>query len=161
VLLSLTPLAPAAAPRGGPKPGLVTRVYSVADLVVPIGVNNAPGKTLDDQLIQLVESMVTPASWSSAGGSGQIDYYPPGMALVVRQTPDVHEHISELLSALRRLQDVEVTVETRFLSVSPEAMERLGLDLQGSKTPGMTILDDTQVHMLLEAMQGDRRANVM
>src|SRR5262245_18322796 len=40
-------------------------------------------------------------------------------------------------------------------------MRRLGLDLQGSKTPGMAILDDTQVHMLLEAMQGDRHANIM
>ena len=62
------------------------------------------------------------------GGPGTIEYYPLGMALVINQTPDIQEQIADLLDALRRLQDQEVAVEVRFITVAEAFFERIGLD---------------------------------
>ena len=50
------------------------------------------------------------------------------MSLVVRQTQKVHEEIADLLDQLRRLQDLQVTVEVRFVTVSDRFFERIGID---------------------------------
>lgn len=127
--------------------GLVTRTYQVVDLVVPIDAgpstnllrvanndNAKPerkrGDTLEAQLIKLITNSVAPHSWSSVGGPGMIDYFPLGMALVINQTPEVHEQIVEFLTALRRLQDVEVAVEVRIARVPDDVFSRLGLDFK-------------------------------
>jgi type II secretory pathway component GspD/PulD (secretin) len=134
---------------------LVTKTYQVVDLVVPvdsgatpcsISLNGrtertptedrpcvkdnhpAPGITIEDKLIQTITSTVAPRSWQVMGGRGTIEYFPLGMALVVNQTPEVHEQIAELLAALRRLQEMEVAVEVRFVTVSESCYKGLGLD---------------------------------
>jgi Flp pilus assembly secretin CpaC len=131
---------------------LVQRVYPVADLIVPLdnysvpatACNNSPamcgatccsssepqasGKTLEGRLMDLIVHTVAPASWSARGGPALMEYYPLGMALVVRQTPAAHDEIEHLLAALRRLQDLEVAIEVRLLSVSDGFMERIGKD---------------------------------
>jgi type II secretory pathway component GspD/PulD (secretin) len=86
--------------------------------------------TLHELLMKLVTNTVAPQSWSDVGGAGQIDYFPIGMALVVNQTPDVQEQVAELLEALRRLQDLEVAVEVRIITVAETFFERIGLDFQ-------------------------------
>jgi general secretion pathway protein D len=102
-------------------PQLTQVVYPVADLVVPIDMGNGPKQdTQEDRLVQLVSSAVAPASWKQQGGPGTLQYHPHGMALVVVQTPQVHEQVVHLLKALRRLQEVEVAVELRVVTVSPE-----------------------------------------
>ena len=53
------------------------------------------------------------------GGPGHIEYFPLAMALVINQTPDIQEQIAELLAALRRLQEQEVTIEVRFITLDP------------------------------------------
>jgi Flp pilus assembly secretin CpaC len=85
-------------------------------------------KTQEDQLIKLLTSSVQPQSWDELGGPGHVEYFPLGMALVVTQSPDVQEQIEELLTALRRLQEQEVSVEVRFVSVSDALLERLDMD---------------------------------
>ena len=50
------------------------------------------------------------------------------MALVINQTPDIQEQIADLLAALRRLQDQEVAVEVRLISVSEDFFERIGVN---------------------------------
>jgi len=50
------------------------------------------------------------------------------MALVINQTPDIQEQVAELLAALRRLQDIEVTIEVRFITISEDFYERIGVD---------------------------------
>src|SRR5262249_54420684 len=72
----------------------------------------------------------SPQSWSDVGGPGTIDYFPLGMALVINQTPDVQEQIQDLLDALRRLQDLEVSVEVRMISLEESFFERIGVDFQ-------------------------------
>lgn len=51
-------------------------------------------------LIDLIINTIEPDSWRQNGGKGSITYYPHNPALVIRQTSDTHEQISELLRAL-------------------------------------------------------------
>jgi type II secretory pathway component GspD/PulD (secretin) len=87
-----------------------------------------PRGTLQDVLIKMVTNTIAPQSWASVGGPGTIDYYPLGMALVITQTPDIQEQVAELLQALRRLQDQEVAVEVRFITLAESFFERIGVD---------------------------------
>ncbi len=84
--------------------------------------------TREDQLIQLIQNTVAPKSWASMGGQGTIDYFPMTMTLVINQTPDIQEQIADLLAALRRLQDAEVAVEIRLISIAEGFFERIGVD---------------------------------
>lgn len=85
-------------------------------------------KTIEDLLINLIQNTVAPDSWSNMGGPGSIQYFPLGMALVVNQTQDVQEQVQDLLAALRKLQDLEVAIEMKLVSVSEAFFERIGVD---------------------------------
>ena len=50
------------------------------------------------------------------------------MSLVVSQTQEVHEEIVDLLEQLRRLQDLQVTIEVRFITLNDSFFERIGVD---------------------------------
>jgi hypothetical protein len=174
------------------KAKLVPAVYNVADLVIPVdktprvinvgagaascepaGPRPAP-TTLETQLIQLITSAIAPRTWSENGGSGTIDYHPLTMSLIVNQTAAVQGQVRDLLAALRRMQDQEVSVEVRFVSVGEDFCERIGVDFNSnppttysSPAPpvapkqGVAFLNDAQMRKLMEAVQGDQRANVM
>ena len=89
---------------------------------------SAPTATREAELIKLITNTVDPRSWSDMGGPGTIDYHPLTMGLVINQTPDIQEQIVDLLNSLRRLQDQEVAVEVRFISISDDFFERIGVD---------------------------------
>jgi type II secretory pathway component GspD/PulD (secretin) len=124
---------PAETPRTAPAPKkaatpvkMVTKVYPVADLVIPVGGDKkAPVKTTEHRLIKLISTTVAPESWAAKGGEGTIDYFPLTMALAVNQPWDIQEKIAEVLASLRKMQDVEVAVEVRFLSVSEAVFKDL------------------------------------
>lgn len=107
---------------------------TVSDVLPPSAMGNGTqnlsmGKnTIEDVLIKLVTNTVQPHTWADVGGAGTIDYFPIGMALVVNQFDDVQEQIADLLDQLRRLQDVEVAIEVRMVSVSESFFERIGMD---------------------------------
>src|SRR5262249_1621219 len=86
------------------------------------------GNTTEEQLIKLITNTIQPRTWSDMGGPGSIDYFPLTMSLVINQTPDIQEQIQDLLAALRRLQDQEVSVEVRFITVSEDFFERIGVN---------------------------------
>ena len=54
--------------------------------------------------------------------------YRTTLSLVIRQTQAVHDEIADLLRQLRRLQDLQVTIEVRFVTVSDYFFERIGVD---------------------------------
>ncbi|MCS6976753.1 MAG: hypothetical protein NZM31_07035, partial [Gemmatales bacterium] len=89
---------------------------------------SAATRSMVDTLIQLIQNTIEPASWDTMGGSGHIEYYPIGMSLVVSQTPDIQEQVQLLLDRLRDLQQVQVTVEVRFITLSENFFERIGID---------------------------------
>ena len=80
------------------------------------------------ELIDLIQTTVAPSTWESLGGVGQMRPFNTTLSLVIRQTQSVHEEIADLLRQLRRLQDLQVTVECRFITVSDSFFERIGID---------------------------------
>jgi general secretion pathway protein D len=82
-----------------------------------------------DTLINLITSTIAPETWEDVGGAGAIEEYPLNLSLVVSQTQDVHEQLADLLDQLRRLQDLQVTIEVRFITLSDNFFERLGVDM--------------------------------
>ncbi len=81
-----------------------------------------------DSLIDLITSTIAPQSWDSAGGAGSIAPFQTNLTLVVSQTQEVHEQIADLLNQLRRLQDLQVTIEVRFITLDDNFFERIGVD---------------------------------
>jgi type II secretory pathway component GspD/PulD (secretin) len=148
-------------------------------------------KTMEDQLMKLITSTIAPRSWACNGGKCTMDYFPLSGALVVRATPVIQEQVMDFLAALRRLQDTEVALEVRFVSVSESVFERLGIDFDVQIKPeadackdgvppvnaqpaparkssgsspcelGMAFLNDKQVSRFMEAIQGDQRSHIM
>jgi type II secretory pathway component GspD/PulD (secretin) len=170
-MVACVPVLASPAFAAGPKP--ITRTYQVADLVIPISDFQPAEKkeraaTQEDQLIQMLVQTIQPATWDSNGGSGTIQYFPLTNTLVVNQTPDIQEQVADLLAALRRLQSVQVALEIRIISTSDDAPERIGVDFNAPPPPqprksanGVNFLNTTQVVRMLEAVQGDKRANIM
>lgn len=95
-----------------------------------------------DSLIDLITSTIQPTTWDEVGGPGSIAPFETNLSLVVSQTQEVHEELADLLDQLRRIQDLQVTIEVRFITLNDNFFERIGVDFDfqiNDKTdqPGM------------------------
>ncbi|PHS02893.1 MAG: general secretion pathway protein GspD [Blastopirellula sp.] len=81
-----------------------------------------------DALIELISSTIEPESWEELGGPGAIKEFDTNLSLVISQTQEVHDKITDLLEQLRRLQDLQVTIEVRFITLNDNFFERIGVD---------------------------------
>ncbi len=81
-----------------------------------------------DSLIQLLTTTIKPDSWQETGGPGSVAPFETNLSLVITQTQEVHEQIADLLDQLRRLQDLQVTIEVRFITLNDNFFERIGVD---------------------------------
>ena len=54
------------------------------------------------ELIDLIQTTISPESWAVNGGKGTMMFYQPQNLLVVRQTAEAHEQIGSTLRQLRR-----------------------------------------------------------
>lgn len=96
---------------------------------IPFGPASAGGAQADFQsLIMLITETIAPTSWATVGGPGTIREFATNLSLVISQTQDVHDKIADLLDQLRRLQDLQVTIEVRFISLNDTFFERIGVD---------------------------------
>jgi general secretion pathway protein D len=93
----------------------------------PGGLGGGPQADFDS-LIELLTSTIAPQSWDDVGGPGSVSGFETNLSLVVSQTQDVHEQIADLLEQLRRLQDLQVTIEVRFITLNDNFFERIGID---------------------------------
>jgi len=99
----------------------------------------SPAGAVDFQsLIELITQTIAPESWQDAGGAGTIQQFPGNLSLVISQTQEVHDQIRDLLQQLRRLQDLQVVVEVRFITLTEDFLERIGVDFD------VEIDDDSQ-----------------
>jgi hypothetical protein len=146
---------------------LILQVYAVSDLVAPA--ENAAPAMPEDRLIKLITDTIAPQSWQTNGGPGTIDYFSETTSLVINQTPDVQDQIGDLLAALRRLLDTEVSVEVKFVDVAAKVFEDLqqegllGIENYYGYTDrdNVAFLDNDEVLRLMDAVQSDVRSNVM
>ncbi|MFP6575210.1 MAG: hypothetical protein VB912_08670 [Pirellulaceae bacterium] len=81
-----------------------------------------------DSLIELIQSTIAPDTWEEVGGAGTISEFRGNLSLVISQTQEVHEEIADLLEQLRRLQDLQITIEVRFITLNDNFFERIGID---------------------------------
>jgi hypothetical protein len=58
-------------------------------------------RTQAQSLIDLIQQTIAPESWDVNGGKGSIRYWRPGLALVIRNTGEVHEQVGGALGAVR------------------------------------------------------------
>jgi len=79
-------------------------------------------------LIDLIQNTVAPQTWNTVGGQGAIQPFPTNLSIVVSQTQEVHDEIADLLQQLRRLQDLQVAIEVRFIRLNDTFFERIGVD---------------------------------
>jgi general secretion pathway protein D len=96
---------------------------------IPFGPPTVGGGQADFQsLIDLIQQTVEPTTWNTVGGQGAIQPFNTNLSIVVSQTQEVHERIADLLEQLRRLQDLQVTIEVRFINLNDAFFERIGID---------------------------------
>jgi hypothetical protein len=139
---------------------LVTRTYNVADLVVapqevdigqlPAGdaQQNEAGEPDFDPLVDLIITTVKPATWNTVGGRGAVTPFKANFAIVVSQTAQVHAEIVELLECLRRLQDVTVMFDTKFITLPEKDLPQA---LQAGNAKKEVTLDSRQTAELVAA----------
>lgn len=116
---------------------ITLQIYPVADLVRRVVDYKAPltrltedtgetEETKEEEPVNLVEKipqLVAPKSWEDARTS--IDMWEDN--LLIRQTPEVHAQIVHYLDRLRETAKQQVLVEGRFLTISDNFMEAIGL----------------------------------
>ena len=145
---------------------LVTKVYAVADLVVPLpkptitneSKTDAKSKYASQVLIDLISTTIAPHDWEQVGGIGSMQFNSATLSLVIRTTANVHQEIAELLSQLRRLQDIQVTLEMSLISVQDDLIPR---EINGSSDVSSLVLNQTAKQSFVEKWQNDRRTNIL
>lgn len=194
---------PAATAQSSPSPApqrLVTRTYPVADLVIPTPQAKLPPAPQPSptpwntdtaqpdfqSLIDLITATIAPDTWTKQGGSCSIQAYETTLSLVIRHTTEGHESIGDLLEQMRRLQDVQVTYEMRFIEFPASLFERLGIDFDFvdphdapagappvlqqttyaapemmNKLEKGIELTDIEAKFFLQAIQGTSRGNIL
>ena len=149
-------LSPAAARADDPR---VVK-FAVADLVTPLPDPTSTAKpTPADgaaKLIRTVTTIVKPQSWAGQGGPGSVQYDAAEHTLVVRAAPEVMKEVSDLLAALRKLQETSVVTEVRVVAVPVGFREWCPV-----KCADGTLLCEAQTAKLMDFVQRNPRANVM
>lgn len=80
------------------------------------------------ELMDIIRQTVAPDSWrESGGGDGSLRELNGN--LIVYNTSDAHRQVADLLGQLRASRALQIAVETRFLTVSSNFLEEIGVDL--------------------------------
>lgn len=96
-----------------------------------VGGSSLGGITQQDftPLIDLIQSTISSDTWADTGqGEGTIQAYPANLSLVVNNTQEVQDQIVDLLKKLRELNDVQIVIEVRFITLNDDFFERVGVD---------------------------------
>ncbi len=62
-----------------------------------------PNDDYGDELVELIQTTIAPASWDVNGGHGSIYYWRGGRAIVVRQTGENHRQIADVLQQMEKM----------------------------------------------------------
>ncbi|MCG3133497.1 MAG: hypothetical protein HMLKMBBP_00675 [Planctomycetes bacterium] len=126
---------------------LVVQLYDVKDIATPIP--NFPGEEINldptgdlttaeeapeaqpeyalDSIAELITQNVDKTVWENGG---TVETVPPG-TLVVKAPRDTQGRVSQLLSGLRGAGGLQVSIETRFVTVTDNFLQDIGVDLRG------------------------------
>jgi hypothetical protein len=144
---------------------LVSRVYPVAELVVPIerNIKIDTVATTERKLMERIVNHVAPASWQASGGAGAIEFDAHSLSLLIRQTPAVHTELRAFLGMLEKQSARQVCVRVVLVQVtdasSEQGQEWLGLKWSGKDMTAR--LSDLEAFRFMTRVQEDRRSTVM
>ena len=93
----------------------------------PITTGQGGGMNDPSELIELITTVVGDEETWDAVGDPQ--FFSLNNTLAIRQTEENHEEIRELLEKLRALNDLQVAVEVRFITISDEYFEKIGVNM--------------------------------
>jgi type II secretory pathway component GspD/PulD (secretin) len=125
----------------------IVQLYDVKDLATPI--NNFPGEEVNldptgeaffdeevpepmpefllESIRELIEQNVDTTVWEEGGS---IEGLEPG-TLVVKAPPETQGKIQNLLDGLRGAGGLQVSIETRFITVADNFLQEVGVDMRG------------------------------
>lgn len=78
-------------------------------------------------VVDLVQNNVDKTVWESGG---EVSGLPPG-TLVVKAPRETHKKVQNLLAGLRGAGGLQVAIETRFITVTDNFLQDIGVDLRG------------------------------
>lgn len=98
--------------------------------IMPSSGNSLGGASMANftELMNLIETTITPDLWLNAGGTATMTQFRSNLSLVVNAPQETHEQIADLLKSLRALQNLQVTIEVRFIQLQDTYFERMGVD---------------------------------
>ncbi len=92
------------------------------------GRNGIGDPALVAEIMDIIRQTVEPDSWrESGGGDGSLRELNGN--LIVYNTSDAHRQVTDLLTQLRATRSLQIAIETRFLTVSSNYLEEIGVDL--------------------------------
>ncbi|MCE5341573.1 MAG: hypothetical protein LLF92_10700 [Planctomycetaceae bacterium] len=107
-----------------------------------------------DDIVTIIQETIAPESWLINGGEGTITRTANDYRLIVSQTPQIHLQIQKLLDDLRMSKGEQVSIEARFLFVTENFLEDIGIDTNflintgGAFTDDIGILQDSASYTL-------------
>ncbi len=112
--------------QGGPQSGVPT--------YMEMGRDRFGGITANDYipLIDLITNTINTDKWQDNGGTFSIQSFPQNLSLIVSASQDVHDQIQDLMKKLRDLNDVQIVIELRFLTLNDTFFEKIGIDFDFS-----------------------------
>ena len=101
-------------------------------IVGKVGPGPLGGVTLNDfqPLLDLIRNTIDSDSWGDGDGSGSssITPYPANLSITVSAPQETQDKVQALLEKLRELNDVQIVVEVRFVTLQDDFFERVGID---------------------------------
>jgi len=100
-----------------------------SSFTLPADEGAEPRKTFEGEALKdLIQNNVDKEVWTAGGGA--IDYREPG-TLVVKAPASTHAKVRKILSDLRNTAGMQVSIETRFITVADNFLQDIGVDLRG------------------------------
>lgn len=98
--------------------------------VMPNSNNSFGGASMANfsELMHLIETTISPDAWLNAGGTATMNPFTQNLSLIVNAPQETHEQIADLLKSLRALQNLQVTIEVRFIQLQDTFFEKMGVD---------------------------------
>ncbi|MGL6225208.1 MAG: hypothetical protein ACRC10_01120 [Thermoguttaceae bacterium] len=94
---------------------------------LPLG-GGAGGGADVESIINMIKNITGEDNWDEEETGATIEPYENGLSIVVKQTEEIHAEIADLLKQLRKMNDTQITIEVRFITITDEFFERIGMD---------------------------------
>ena len=78
-----------------------------------------------DSIMDIIISVIEPESWED--GDAVLTMHGATQSLAIRQTEEVHAQIEDLLTQIRKMNDLQVAVEVRYITLSDSFYEKMGI----------------------------------